>query len=944
MSGFRLPTGGSDIDRLRPRRFTFDGRTMKGYAGDTLASALIANGISIVGRSFKYHRPRGVMGTGFAEPHALVQIGDGDRMATNVPATLVPLTDGLEARSLNRWPSLRFDMSGVNDRLGGLLSAGFYYKSFMWPSWHLFEPMIRRAAGIGRAPALPDPDRYEARDARVDVLVIGGGVAGIAAATAAGQAGAKVMLVEADALFDPRGLPSTVTMLSRTTAIGYYDHNLVSAVETIEAPGLRERLWKIRARRVVLACGAFERPLLFANNDRPGVMLAGAVQDYLARHAVAAGRAPLFATTHDGAYAAAFAAQDAGLDVRGIVDARADETAATAEARARGIPHFPASVVARAIGRGAVRGVRIMPLAGGTARSIACDVIAMSGGWTPAVQLFTQSGGTLRHDPAIDAFVPDTSVQAERSCGAAAGASGLGACAASGMAAGIGAAMACGFGEAIAADAAPPIPAAIVPVTVPPGIAGKMFVDFQTDATVADLVQATRENYRSVEHVKRYTVWGMGTDQGRLGAANGVRVLADLQGRAPGEMGTTKFRPPFAATTIATLSAARPNGALFRPWRQLPAHRWHQGRGAVFEDFGWLRPSHYPRPGETMHDAAQREALAVRNGVGLIDSSSLGKIELKGPEAGAFLDRMSAGRPSTIAVGRVRYNLLLDELGVLIDDGVVARLAEDHFLLSASSGHAQRVVRHLEEWLQCEWPMDLVLRDVTAQWAVLTLTGSRAAAVLAAAGCDIAPFPHLGVREGHVAGVPVRIQRVSFTGEASYEIALPPDRAEAMAAHLMLVGEPHGLIPFGLEALDILRLEKGYIHVGGDTDGTTQPADIGWGKGVKREGDFIGRRSLRHASGRRPGRQQLVGLVPEATDAVPIVGSHIIGGDPNPSQGFITSACLSPTLGHGIALALLNGGQARHGEVVTLWSEGETMQATVTAPCFLDPEGARLHD
>lgn len=938
MSGYRLP----DHPRAAApvMRFRFNGRSYEGRAGDTLAAALIANGVTLVGRSFKYHRPRGIVGHGFAETNALVQLETGARTVPNALATRVPLYDGLEAKSINCWPSVGFDVGALNDRLSRVLSAGFYYKTFIWPSWHLFEPFIRKMAGLGRAPTMVDPDCYADRVHSCDVLVIGGGIAGVAAARTATDLGASVTLVEADDRIAGEPELAGGLVLKRTTALGYYDHNFVTAVEELDGGGVRQRFWKIRAKRVVLACGAFERPLLFGANDRPGVMLAESLRHYLDRHGAAAGRRPLFAVIDDHGYGAAIAARRAGLDVAAIVDARPAAGGIADEAAALGIPIFSNHRLLRAIGSKAVRGAEVLNQATGHRLRIACDVIGMAGGWSPAVQLFTQSGGTLRFEDRIGAFVPDRSAQSERSCGAARGVFATQDCIADGISAGRWAAT----GEA--AERPEIVDQGYAPLTLPAPFA-KAFVDMQTDVTIDDMRQATRENYRSIEHVKRYTVWGMGTDQGRLGAVNGVAVLAALQGLEPGALGSTRFRPPFAPVTLGAFAASRPHGALFRPWKHLPAHHWHIAQGAVFEDYGWLRPSHYPRGAETIEQAARREALAVRGGVGLIDSSSFGKIELSGPDAGRFLDLLSVGSPSTMPMGNVRYNLLCTELGALLDDGVVARLGDDHFLMTASTAHADHVFRWLNDWHQREWPLDLQIVDATARWAVLTLAGPKARAVLERAGCDIdisrAGFAHNRIRVGRIAGVETRIQRVSFTGEVSFEIAVAADYGESLAELLMRCGEDEGIVPFGLEALDILRLEKGYIHVGGDTDSRTHPADIGWGKGVARKAsDFVGKRSLLHSSAARADRAQLVGLQPVDRTAVLPVGAHIIGGTPHPSRGIVTSSAFSPTLDRGLALAMVDGGRSMIGTQLEVWSEGKSWPAIVTLPAAYDPEGSRL--
>lgn len=914
MSGHRIPT--HPRATAAPIRFRFDGRELIGREGDTLAAALLANGVRLVGRSFKYHRPRGIMGHGFAEPNTLVRVGD----TPNLPATLVPLTPGLEAVSQNRWPTLAFDIGALNGLFGPLLSAGFYYKSFIWPRWELFEPFIRRAAGLGRAPDAPDEARYASDTLSTEVLVVGAGVAGTAAALAAANAGVKVLLIDSGAIAPPDH--PDIRTLGRTTALGYHDHNLLTLIEEVGASGVRQRLWKVRAGRVVLATGAFERPLLFHDNDRPGVMLAGSVRHYLETHGVAPGRRAVFAVADDDGLAVAQLAAEAGIQIAALLDLRRGER------------------IHRAIGRSTVRAAEI-ELADGRNQRIACDLIAMSGGRSPAVQLLTQSGGKLRHEPGLGAFVPDQPARDVRSCGAARGIFDEEQARADGAAAGLWAAT----GTEPPAALYPTEPAPVPPL---PPAGDKAFIDFQTDATTSDFRQAVAENYRSPEHVKRYTVWGMGVDQGKLGAANGVAALAALQGIEPGAVGTTKFRPPFAPLAFGALAAGHGIGRQFRRWRRLPAHHWHAAMGAVFEDYGWLRPTHYPLGAETIEQAAQREALAVRTACGLLDSSSYGKIELQGPQAAEFLDRIALDPISDMPVGTIRHSLFLDELATPLDDVGIARLADDHFLLTISSDANDHLLDWLERWHQCEWPLDLLIHDATAQWAVFTLTGPNARAVLAASDCDIPlsaeDFPHAAIRTGRLSGEPVRIQRISFTGEASYEVAVAADAAESLAAHLMACGRPYGLIPFGIDALDLLRIEKGHFHAGVDTDSRTRPADIGWsGNPAAKPQDYLGKRTLLHPAASRRNAAHLISLHPLDPGITLPIGAHIIGGSSHPSQGIVTSSGFSPMLNRGLSLALLENGHHRTGETVEIWSEGQTWKAQVAPRCSFDRNGERLN-
>jgi len=1000
VSGRRLAEGGR-IDRGQPYRFTFNGRAYTGFAGDTLASALLAQGVQVVGRSFKYHRPRGVFTAGPEEPNAIVQLGEGARTEPNLRATQIELYDGLLAASVNCWPSVEFDLGAINGWFARLMPAGFYYKTFMWPPglWMTYEAMIRRAAGLGRAPELPDPDRYEKLHAHCDVLVVGGGPAGLAAALAAGRTGARVILADeqnefggallgaraeidgapaldwvAAAEAELRSLPE-VRLLARTTVFGYYDHNYLGALERVTdhlAPQARparlprQRLWKIRARQVVLAPGAHERPLVFADNDRPGVMLAGAARAYVNRYGVAPGRRAVVFTNNDSAYEAVLDLAEAGVAIAAVVDARPEPQGARADRlRARGIEILGGHAVVATRGGKGIEAVEVMRLADdgqsveGSARRRSCDLLCVSGGWNPAVHLFSQSRGRLRFDDALACFVPGESAQAERSAGAANGAFALGEALAQGFAAGHAAARDAGFGKG-AAPKAPPAPAPettpIRPLWQVPAPNGKPpvkhFVDLQHDVTAADIAVAHREGYESVEHVKRYTTTGMGTDQGKTSNVNALAILAHLSGADIPSVGVTTFRPPYTPVSYGAL-AGRDVGDLWEPVRQTPIHQWHVANGAVFEDVGqWKRPWYYPREGESMQDAVNRECLAVRTGLGIFDATTLGKIDIQGPDAVELLNRVYTNAWDKLAIGRCRYGLMLGEDGMVFDDGVTSRLGERHFHMTTTTGGAARVLAWLEEWLQTEWPkLKVYCTSVTTQWAVVAIAGPHARRLLAELCDDIdldpKAFPFMSWRAGTVAGIPARVFRVSFSGELSFEINVPASYGVALWRALMTAGEKYDITPYGTEAMHVLRAEKGFIVVGHDTDGTVTPQDLGMDWIVsKKKKDFIGKRSFDRADTKRADRKQLVGLLTEDPKEVLPEGAQIVAElrakPPMPMEGHVTSSYWSPILGRSIALALLKGGHGRHGETVTISLPDGPVRAKVTAPQFYDPEGERL--
>jgi sarcosine oxidase subunit alpha len=1001
----RLPTGGL-IDRTAPLPFRFDGRDLTGLHGDTLASALIANGVRLVGRSYKYHRPRGILTAGSEEPNALVELRDGPRREPDTPATMIELFAGLTATSQHRFPSLRFDLLAVNDLFAPLLKAGFYYKTFMWPAsfWERFyEPMIRRAAGLGRPSGLPDPDRYERATLFCDVLVIGAGPAGLAAALAAGRRGARVVLCDEDfwpggRLLAERatvdGQPGTawaataeaelaslpeVRILRRTTVFGTYDHGTYGALERV-ADHLpqpspyqpRQRTWHIITRRAVLAAGATERPLVFAGNDRPGVMLAGAVRAYLNRFAVAPGRAVVLATSGDDGWRTLADCLHHGLRVAAIVDRRADVPAALQTlASQSGARLFAGGRVAAARGAHELRAVEVIDASGGAHR-IDADLLAMAGGWNPALALSTHLGGKPVWNATASTFVPGELPPGMLVAGAARARFGLAAALADGAQAGADAAASCGFDgpapippRADSGPRADPGPHAdrgsdVDPDEVPaalwlPHDAGKGFVDFQHDVTVDDVALAHREGFRSVEHLKRYTTLGMATEQGRTANVTGLALMAALTGQSIEQTGTTRLRPPYTPVSIGAL-AGHDRGRDFRPIRLTPAHDWAAAQGAVFTEAGaWLRASHFTRGGNTdWQQTANREALTVRNAVGVCDVSTLGKIEMVGPDCGALLDRLYINTFSTLPVGCARYGVMLREDGLVFDDGTVARLASDRFVITTTTANAAPVLAHMEFCHQVLWPaLDVHFVSVTDRWAQFSLAGPRARDVLAAAldpGCDLsnAAFPYMAAGTASIlGGVGARLFRISFSGELAYEIAVPAVSGDAAIRTLLRAGEKFGMLPYGTEALSCLRIEKGH-PAGGELNGQTTARDLGLDRMMSKRKDFVGRALARRPALLAPDRPSLVGLRPVDRASRLRAGAHLIPPGAAATiandQGWMSSVAFSPTLGHWIGLGFLAGGMARLGEPIRACDplRGETVELTVVAPCHIDPEGARL--
>jgi len=912
-----------------PVKFRFDGRVVSGIDGDTVASALLANGFRVVSRSFKFHRPRGIFSAGYEEPNALVQVHSGEYAIACARATQIPLSTGLEVSSEVGWPSLSFDALRAIDLVHSVFAAGFYNKTFIWPSWHIYEPLIRKLAGFGRAPTGPDPDRYESRNAHCDVLVIGGGTAGVAAARTATADGRRVILAEYGDIPGGDGSPlhklENLRVLPRTAAVAYYDHNLVTLAETfagrVDARRPRERLWLVRAGRVVLATGAIEQPLVFSNNDRPGIMLAGAALKFLKVHGIATGRQVVVATNNDSAYTVARELRRAGVNVIAIVDSREsppDEL--LKEMSALEIAVHKHCMPIDTQGFSALKGVTIATLGAGrdvtNIRKIACDALLVSGGWSPTMHLFAQAGGKLKFSDTSRTFEPAAAHPSIEI---------------------VGSAMGTGFGE---------IGERLSPV----GNTARQWVDLRHDVTVADIELAVRENFTAVEHIKRYTTLGMSVDQGKVGQAPGIEVIARTLGRRPSELGHTTFRPPFVPVTLGTM-VGRNVGDLYAPYRRSPLYALQASAGAFFEDFGeWQRPAAFPRAGASRRETMTREVKQVRSGVGLYDASPLGKIELIGPDALEFADRFYISNLATLKPERARYSIMLRETGIIFDDGTVVVLGPDRVLLTTTSTGAWRVAQWLEEWRQCEWPeLRVVVASVTDQWATVALTGQHARTILKRLkpDCDLsnAVFPHLSFRATRLLGGEARIYRVSFSGELTYEINVPAHKGSALWGSLLEEGRFFGIEPFGVDALLHMRMEKGFIHVGADTDGTTVPDDIGFGRpAAAKQSHYIGKRSLALPENVRPDRLQLIGLEGVGAAALP-VGSHLhLRGSSEATDGWITSAGALSTDGKPVAMAMLRAGRRQMDKVVTVHDAGRVvMTARVVAPMFYDPSGARMN-
>lgn len=978
MTSHRLAAGGL-IDRATPLAFSFDGRQFTGFAGDTLASALLGQGRMLVGRGFKYHRPRGILTAGSAEPNALVTTGRGGRMEPNTRATVQELYDGLEAVSQNRWPSLEHDIGAVNGLLSPFLGAGFYYKTFMWPKgfWEkVYEPFIRRAAGLGKASYAADPDHYDKSWAHCDLLVIGAGPAGLAAALGAARDGARVVIADEDPRLggsllsetariggeaapalaarvaaELAGLPN-VRVLTRTTVVGWYDSGVFGAVQrvqkhvgAVDPKRPVERLWRIVAKAAILATGAEERPLVFGGNDRPGVMMAGAMRSYLNRHAVAPGRRTAIFTTTDAGYALAADLEAAGVPVAAIIDARPEAAPWAGRAKV-----MAGAVVAGTLGRKVVSGI-IVRWKGGEEK-VAADALALSGGFNPVIALACHRGARPVWSESRGAFLaPD--VEGLVPAGAAAGVAGLADCFADGARA----AAALGY-SAVDFGTVEGGPGAGVgaPLWAVSDPKGKAFVDFQNDVQLKDLKLAHAEGYGHVELAKRYTTTGMATDQGKLSNVNAIGILAAARGVSVAAVGTTTFRPFFSPVSFGAL-AGMYRGRQFQPVRRSPLHGWAEKHGARFVETGlWYRSSHFPTAGETnWRESVDREVLAVRAGVGICDVSMLGKIEIFGDDAAEFLNRVYCNAFLKLPVGRARYGLMLREDGCIYDDGTTSRLGEAHYVMTTTTALAAGVMTHLEFCAQALWPeLDVRLASATDQWAQMAVAGPQARAVLSGLvdeDLSNAAFPHLAARAVTLMGgrLPGRLFRISFSGELAYELAVPAGYGESVADAVMAAGAAFGITPYGSETLGVLRIEKGHVtHA--EINGTVTPGDLGFGRMVStKKLDFIGKAMLGREAMRDPERAVLVGVRPLDPAASFRTGAHILAKGAAATlandQGYVTSSAFSPHVGSTIGLALVRRGAERHGEEMLVWDglRGAVTPAVLCPPCFVDPENGRLH-
>lgn len=997
MSGTRIPVMGERLDRSHPISFRFNGRNYRGLAGDTLASALLAAGETVLARSWKYHRPRGIVSCGVEEPSALVQLENAGHTIPNAKMPEVELYEALNAQCVNPWPSPGKHLLSLNRWFTPLFPAGFYYKTFMWPAkaWLLYERFIRKAGGLGEAPTQKDPERYVHQNVHCEVLIAGGGVAGLAAALVAGRSGARVILAELGATLggsahrlhgsiDGKTVSdwvraaeaelatmAQVRIIRRGVVFGYHDHNFLTIRESLtdhlplgQRSGFRERLWRVRAHQVVLAAGAHERPMVFGNNDLPGVMLSSAIADYAQLYGVRVGQRLVFVTNNDSAYADALVMKQAGAQVT-VVDVRAGNSVAgglVQQADAAGIEVLRGFVPIQAYGGLVVTGLGVRQMVGdqanGEQRRLACDAIGMSAGWNPAIHLYSHAGGKAQWSDSAACFRPGAVPPNQFSVGACNATWTLSQTLLEASDAGAAAAAQAGFAATptryqVIEPAAQAISAFWIAETDEPvSRRAKAFVDYQNDVGASDIELAVREGFESIEHIKRYTALGFGTDQGKLGNINGMAVAARALGKPIDQVGTTTFRPNYLPISFG-LMAGLERGDLFDPARKTSPHECHVAAGALFEDVGqWKRPWYFPRGQETLDQAVHREVLAVRNGVGMLDASTLGKIDIQGPDAAKLLNWLYTNSWLKLEVGRCRYGLMLDENGMVFDDGVTTRLGPDHFLMTTTTGGAARVLTWMERWVQTEWPdMKVYMTTVTDQWSTFAVVGPDSRTLLERVCTDVdlsaTAFPFMSYRDGTVAGAPARVMRISFSGELSFEVNVPSHFGAYVWKALMAAGADLNITPYGTETMHVLRAEKGYIIVGQDTDGSISPYDLGMGGMVAKTKDFLGRRSLSRSHTAGTGRKQLVGLLTDESQRVLPEGTQLTDHSqasppPVPMIGHVTSSYFSPTLKRSVAMAVVKSGTERLGQkVYAALADGSYVAATLCSPVFYDPEGKR---
>jgi len=988
------------IDETTRVSFKFDGKTYYGFKGDTLASALIANGIHLVARSFKYHRPRGIMTAGSEEPNAIVQInGNTAYTEPNVRATEIEIYDGLEASSQNCWPNVNFDIGGINNILSPLLPAGFYYKTFMWPAsfWEKYEYFIRKSAGLGKSPTKPDPDLYEHKYIHCDVLVIGGGISGIMAAKTAAENNYKTLLLDEkphlggttiyqssefnkiNNQYSSKWLENEISKLkniknleikTRTSVAAYHGYNFLLARENLtdhlplnkKKDKIRQRLLKIRAKKVIAATGSIERPLIFNNNDRPGILLSSAIKKYSDYYGVVCGKENILFTNNDSAYETAISLFNKGIKINAIIDIREKvNSEITNHAEKIGIKIYNSYTIVDTSGYRRIKEVSIMKLSKdgqsvtGSKIKIKCNCLGISGGWTPAVHLFTQSGGKLKFDNEDNVFIPSKYPSDQISIGSCNGEFDLNT-------------IIKNFNqniknflgidktsfEDLKINSTKEILKRNIWLLPSDKAIGKCkpFVDFQNDATAKDIKLALREGFRSIEHVKRYTTTGMGTDQGKLGNMHALGIISDTSGVKMSDLGTTTFRPPYTPLTFGTI-VGRNVGEFFDIFRKTPMHDWHVDNNAEFENVGqWKRAWYYPKKGESMFDAVQRESKAARDGAGILDASTLGKIDIQGSDASEFLNRVYTNAWSKLAIGKCRYGLMLNEDGMVYDDGVTTRLDENHYIMTTTTGGAATVLGKLEDYLQTEWPeLDVYLTSVTDHFATISVCGPNSKKIVKKVIPDLdlsdEEFPHMSFKNAKIDNIKCRVMRISFTGEQSYEINIQANFGKSVWEKCMEAGKEFNITPYGTETMHLLRAEKGFIIVGQDTDATLTPIDLQMDWIVsKKKYDFIGKRSLYRSDTIREDRKQLVGIVTEDPREVLEEGAQIVADvskKPVEMLGHITSSYFSPNLNKSIALGVVKGGKNMLGKKLFIPMKNKIISVQVADPVFLDKENKRLN-